>query len=502
MTEYSSIERQSGLNQTDEISISDMLLKLWAKRGLLVILPLVFAGLTTVALLVDKTSQQTEVSLYVELNGISLRDAIDNGGDGDGDGDGVGVGDGDGRTVTTRYPNGTVFSPQDLTNPSVLRMLAEQTGLDAQDLAQYIDVQFGTPISNGVLAEYKAALSANSKASAEDLAGINERYKTKLAAASKRGLKVTVDYVALNVPKETGALLAEKLLQLWNQVYTEQFVTLLPSRILGLRWTNDIHDLTTPIGLQEASGQIDAVEEGIDAILADGRIIGLLNVHDVSATDIKTYLNKFRQIYFEPLFLAAFESDSSLTRIYERDIAVQMKKLDAEIVELNARLAALGELGGSRRLSGGGFQDSAPSLDGGAFSQVISLAEQASLSKYIEASLEKKYELIAEKAELQARLERMRPDRNAGQRKSVTGGFIEKATERYVSIITGYDDMFNKAREIAGATTPSFYSITTQPATEGTLIAKRDLLFLALATALGGMLAVIVALVWPTRQSG
>ena len=96
----------------------------------------------------------------------------------------------------------------------------------------------------------------------------------------------------------------------------------------------------------------------------------------------------------------------------------------------------------------------------------------------------------------------MRPDRNAGQRKSVTGGFIEKATERYVSIITGYDDMFNKAREIAGATTPSFYSITTQPATEGTLIAKRDLLFLALLTALGGMLAVIVALVWPTRQSG
>ena len=48
--------------------------------------------------------------------------------------------------------------------------------------------------------------------------------------------------------------------------------------------------------------------------------------------------------------------------------------------------------------------------------------------------------------------------------------------------------------------TPSFYSIVTQPRTEGSLIAKRDLLFIALALALGGMLAIIAALVWPQSQ--
>ena len=257
-------------------------------------------------------------------------------------------------------------------------MLTEQTGLDANDLAENIDVQFGTPISNGVLAEYNAALEGNSKTSAQDLAALNARYERKLERPQSEAFKITVDYVGLGITKEAGAQVAEKLLQLWNQVYTEQFVTLLPSKILGLRWTNDVHDLTTTIGLQEASIQIDAIEAGIEAILGDGRLIGLLNMHNVNATDIKTYLGKFREIYFEPLFLAAFESDTSLTRVYERDIALQIKVLDAEIEELNGRLAALGNLGASRQLkNGSGLQESGPGLDGGAFSQVVSLAEQA-----------------------------------------------------------------------------------------------------------------------------
>ena len=84
----------------------------------------------------------------------------------------------------------------------------------------------------------------------------------------------------------------------------------------------------------------------------------------------------------------------------------------------------------------------------------------------------------------------------------VTSGFVERASERYETIVVGYGDMLSKAKAIVTATTPSFYSITTQPDTEGSLIGKRDLLILVLAIALGGMLAVIAALVWPQRQIG
>ena len=142
----------------DEISISELLLKLWAKRGLIVFLPLIFAGLTVVGLLIGKTSQQNEVSYYIELNGITLSKSVASGErDSDKDdsrtstasdttatssGNGNGSGSGSGNIVA-RYPNGTVFSPQDLTNPTVIALLAGETGLSAQDLAEHIDVPSG-----------------------------------------------------------------------------------------------------------------------------------------------------------------------------------------------------------------------------------------------------------------------------------------------------------------------------------------------------------------------
>ena len=40
----------------DEISITDLMLKLWRRRGLIVFLPLVLAGLTIAGLLTSKVS--------------------------------------------------------------------------------------------------------------------------------------------------------------------------------------------------------------------------------------------------------------------------------------------------------------------------------------------------------------------------------------------------------------------------------------------------------------
>ena len=100
----------------------------------------------------------------------------------------------------------------------------------------------------------------------------------------------------------------------------------------------------------------------------------------------------------------------------------------------------------------------------------------------------------------QARIERMTPDK--GLTIDVSGGFVAQARQRYQTIVAGYDDMLTKAKEIVSATTPSFYSVITHPDTEGSLIAERDLLSLALSIALGGMLAVIAALLWPQRQAG
>ena len=75
----------------NEISIGELIEKLWRKRGLIVFLPLVLAGLTVAGLLLTKANSAEKLSYYIELTGLK-----DN-----------------------AYPNGTAFLPQDLLNPQV-----------------------------------------------------------------------------------------------------------------------------------------------------------------------------------------------------------------------------------------------------------------------------------------------------------------------------------------------------------------------------------------------
>lgn len=474
----------------DEISISELLLKLWAKRGLIVILPLVLAGLTLVGLLVGKTSQQNEVSFYIELNGISLSNAAttsDNDSDSDSDSE-----------VTTRYPNGTVFSPQDLTNPSVIALLAAETGLGAQDLAEHVDAQFATPISQGVLLEYKAALSANSKASSQDLAAMNARYEAKLAATSKRGLKITVDYVALGVSLSEGSRIAETLPALWNRVYTEQFAARMPTEVSSLRWTSRRFDLTSAIGLQEADVQLKNLAIGADLISRDDRLRGIRSDIGTLPADLSGYIEEYNAIFFEPMLKNAFGNNDTLTRIYTQDLKFQIAEVEQEITEVNQRLADVRQYQGRSSIGATGSTRDNAQLDGGALQAVVDLAEQAALASYLQESLDLRYELTQRLAELNTRLARIKSDASA----NVGDDFIALATERYHAITQNYEDILKKAQALVDASPPAFYSVVTQPSTEGSLVAKRDLLFIALALALGGMLAIIAALVWPGRQRG
>ena len=484
----------------DEISISELLLKLWAKRGLVVMLPLVLAGLTLVGLLMGKTNHQNTVSFYIELNGISLTSvpkSTDSDSDRDSDRDSNRDSDSE---VTTRYPNGTRFSPQDLSNPSVISLLAAETGLETKDLAEHINIEFGTPVSNGVLLEYKAALAANSKASMQDLAALNARYEAKLAAASKRGLKITVNYVELGISQSEGSGIAELLPRLWNRVYTEQFATRLPAEISTLRWTENRFDLTSAIGLQEADVQLANLAQGAELIAKDDRFKGIRGGQGTLAGDLAGYIEDYRSIFFDPLFLAAFRKNDTLTRVYTQDLKFEMAELEQEIAEVNQRLTDIRQFqGGERAAAGASTAREATQLDGSALSTVVNLAEQAALSSYLQESLDLRYELTKKLGVLNTRLARINPD--AGESATVGDDFVTLAIERYDTITQSYEDILTKAQAIADANSPTFYSVITQSNTEGSLIAKRDLLFIVLALALGGMLAIIASLVWPQRQA-
>ena len=489
----------------DEISISELLMKLWAKRGIIVILPLVLAGLTLVALLMGKTTAGNTVSFYIELNGITLTrnqtqpmsDSVSEIVNGAAKNDAPNLPQ---TTVSARYPNGMMFSPQDLVNPSVLGALSEQYGVSSADLAKHIDVQFGTPISNGVLEEYKAALATNSNGSAQDLSALNARYQDKLSIAAKRGLKIEVNFVALEISQEQGSEIAASLPRQWNRVYTSQFNTILPSEISSLRWTDTVFDLSNTLGLQEADIQLQMLKKGTGLLSSNSRLRGLENERGANAADLSGYIDDFKAIFFEPLYLSAFENGSSLSRVYELDIRRKVKELNEEITEVSARLSDIRTFNSSAEARSGAVGPNAGTqLDGSALSTVVNLAEQAALSSYLQESLDLRYELIQEKVALGTKLARLASSEKNDT--AVTSDFRELANIRYTNIVSTYSDLLITAQKMLKNATPSYYAVMTQPAVMGgALFQKRDFLYLTLAMALGGMLAIIAALVWPQKQ--
>ena len=79
--------------------------------------------------------------------------------------------------------------------------------------------------------------------------------------------------------------------------------------------------------------------------------------------------------------------------------------------------------------------------------------------------------------------------------------FVQVAVVAIKSVIVAYSALVELARDMLIKQTPTYFSPITQPDTSGKWLERRDFLFIALALALGGMLAIIAALVWPQREA-
>jgi len=141
---------------------------------------------------------------------------------------------------------------------------------------------------------------------------------------------------------------------------------------------------------------------------------------------------------------------------------------------------------------------SSAQYDGSALNEVVELAERAALSDYLTQTLNARKDLVTQKGGLETKLKRI--DDSSLSSISISEEFLQSAVARYKDVISSYAALMEAARASLIAETPSYFSPITQPDTSGKLLERRDLLFIALALALGGMLAVIAALIWPVKD--
>ena len=465
------------VSYTDEISIGELIEKLWRKRGLIVFLPLVLAGLTVAGLLLTKATSAEKLNYYIELTGLK-----DN-----------------------AYPNGTAFSPQDLLNPQVTAELGQRFPVkNVGELGESIQVEFGTPLSAGVLTEYRAALSANSKASPEEIALINQRYEERVNATARRGLRIEVNYTGLGLTKSQGTELAYALPQVWNQVFSSRFRIFIDAGIASLPTVEADVDITTTVGALEAELQLTSIKKGIGILKEDARFRAL-EADGVSPGDLERKITDFQHIYFDPIYSRTFSEESGLSAIYRRDLILKLAELDASLEELNERITAITELqrtttGNDAARNDFNSGSSQVQIEGDALNQLVTLSRTASLAEYLQASFDERIELIQRKATINTRLQKMGDSSGSGSGRLLSDDFLAIASDRLSNIMSLYSSLLTEAQATARSETPTLYAVTSQIQGQK-LIEKRDGLFVILSLALGGMLALVIALLLPARST-
>ncbi|BBO87665.1 hypothetical protein [Desulfosarcina ovata] len=456
----------------DEISITDIISKLWHRRGLLVIIPIIFLLLAVSFLFASAIRTSTPIVYFVQLKGIEK----------------------------STYPNGSEFSPQDLLLPEVVTRAAETLGLTVDDkLRKSISVEFGSPISAGLHKKYQGKL-ANKKLSATEIDRINDEYKQKLQSTSQMGLRITIDHTALGLTADQGIVLANALPISWSKVFTEKYRVFVDTDLDNVTVVSDEmkNPLKTTADILSARKTLQRLARGVDILNKDQRLKAITSEAGLNGADLSSRLGQYDEIYFRPIFSELFSTHDASSESFLIETHLKIAELDRNIGEYDRILIDIKELRGvsPENIQTNGRTENLQLTDN-SFNQLIELANQASLSEFLQTMFKERRNLVSQKAALQTDLDRAQINFKMTHQDE----FINKAKTEYVFLIKEYTSLLTSAREACRQLYGDFFKPFGSPEKIKTsLLPPKAEMILVLSVVLGIFLAMTVALVWPNRR--
>jgi hypothetical protein len=452
----------------DEISLVDLFVKLWRRRGLIIVLPLFAVGVALVGLLFTATQRPLPVTLYVELIGIEK----------------------------AAYPNGARFSPKDLKAPEVLNNLAKKYGIDDPgELAESLAVEFGSPLIVGVKQRFDALLSQKNL-SAADLETINAQYKEELDAVVLRGLRLSLNHAALSMTIQQASELILEVPRMWSEVYVSKYRVIDDTSLDALSISRAPVALNSTSVILGARDLIKRMMNGLDVLSSDKRLDSLISVGGYSPADLKSDLERFESLFFEPIFTGLFGTEDQASRSFIRETQLEIDELTRKISSLDQVVDDIRSFRDTRSdatVAAGGTESI--QLSDNTLEQVLTLSKQASLSEYLTTILEERLKFANRRAELFTDIARSESGSYAIDKK-----FIQQSESELQKLVDEYLSLLDKSRQKNRQTYTSFYNPLGAPIADAQTWPDNSKLILALALVLGGMLACLIALVMPLRE--
>jgi len=454
----------------DEISVSDLLSKLWRRRGLIVVIPLAALLLSFVFILFTAVKTDTPVVYFVQLQGI------DKG----------------------AYPNGARFSPQDLLDPDVLKEAVSVLGISVNDsLRRAIRVEYGFPTTLGIEKKYQKRLKARNL-SATDIDRINAEYKRELSRITEHGLRIVVNYSDIGLTRKQGILLASAIPRAWGRVYTHKYRTLVDTRLGNAAVNVKDINLGETSGVLSCYDLIQRIKKGLGVIDGDIRLKAITSRSGFTAADLQTNLQRFNRLYFRLIFTNSFASPDQITNNFLFETQLHIDEINHEIDGLDRDLAYVRgfvQQPVTRQTTGGASNDMIQLGENG-LKQVIGLANKASLSDYIEKILDRRQELVARRATLLSDLKRS----NSRLKKALDQNFINNAEAELAFLVKEYTSLLSRVRQAARRNYGDFFKPLGPPEVLTPILPRRSVLILVLSVTLGVFVAVFIALALPDSR--
>jgi len=464
-------DQQNSLNQSnpDEIDFWAIFQKLWLRRGLLIIVPFMFSLLTIIGLLVTAVKSSAPIVYYVELQGIEK----------------------------SRYPNGTVFSPQDMLIPDVLEVAVKSIGLPVDDtLRAAIQVEYDVPSTRGIQLKYETKLS-DKKLNPANIERMNSQLLEELKRETMRGVRIAIDYNSLGLSQDQGTTLAIALPRAWSKVYTEKFHVHVDTRLDNSSITLEKNPLVKTSDVLSARNTLRRIRHGLSLLSADSRLKALTGEAGYTSSDLQSKLERFTELYFNSIYASLFATPDQNAESFLSETQLEIDELGRNIEEINRTLVDLNSFKtqASDNKRSAGSADSVQ-LGDNSLKQVIDLAQKASLAEYLQKVLTERQLLAQKKSALIQEIERSK----LSVEPNTDELFMQRATKEFSDLKSEYISLLNLARNVSRQIYGDFFRPLGSPGIDGSLLPKRSVLIVAAAFMLGAFIATLIALVLPSRR--
>lgn len=479
----SPIPSDAVIPDSDEISLTDLFRNLWRQRGLILGI-LVFFIAAIIALQVGKGSVSAPLQVDYPIAMTFSKDL--------------------------NYPNGSPFSPNDLTRALVLERVTAKQGLalSASDLAKVLGVSY----SNSLLlsAEEKLGKVLQNTKTPEDIKAAASEALAQMKTEGQRFLTLSVNLNEAGLTPDQGVMLARNIVDEWALVSIEQ-------GLLNVDISRPINAFMVPAGANLidvydlASGYLESLSNAVSGLSKQAGAESLI-VNRKSLNDLRREIMTLDSTEIGPLREFAYSNSSSLAsvdpgiqvRLFARQrlLRLEQERLSKLIASYDSALAQLMTVEGGDRQSGvvksseGNLQLEQSVIDS-LLQMGTRLGAVENRNKLFDRRTKAVEDLLALEKEMAILMGLSDSAYDDLKPAEVLKMALPGIEQRLNSIQADVNAFFNAYRDISLQSGAQLYSAQSAPQVRGgaVIVAKQLIKYAALAAVLGLMLGVMVALV-------